>query len=400
MPPKRRAKLAVEGGSPVRDRPLFYGRQSIDRSDERALVAALRSDFLTQGPTIERFEDAVAEYLGVKYAVAFANGTAALHGAYFALGLGPGDEIVTTPLTFAATANAALYLGAKVRFADIDPATGQVDFDALAAQVTRKTKLLAPVHFAGSMAPMDLILDLARAKGLHVVEDACHAFGATGYDGHAGTLGAIGVFSFHPVKPITSAEGGMGVTDDAGYAERMRQFRTHGIVKSPALARRGGPWYNEMQFLGYNYRLSDLHAALGLSQLERYPKLLRRRRRIAAQYDEAFAGMKGIRTLTIPDRVRPAYHLYPILVEPRAFRGGRRGFFEALAAEGVVGQVHYVPVNAHPYYRELGYDPADTPNAKRFYEREISLPIYPDMRDKDVHDVIAAVDKVRAALAR
>ncbi|MCZ7585356.1 MAG: UDP-4-amino-4,6-dideoxy-N-acetyl-beta-L-altrosamine transaminase [Deltaproteobacteria bacterium] len=392
-----RAKLALDGGTPVRQRVLSYGRQTIERADEQAVIAALRSDFLTQGPRVDEFERRFAEYVGRRYAVAFANGTAALHGAYEAAGVGPGRDLVTSPLTFCATANAALFLGAGVRFADVDADSALVDPASVEKTITRKTRAICAIHYGGMLADMPALSRLAKKYGVVLIEDACHALGATGYGKQAGCFGDLGVFSFHPVKPITTAEGGMVVTNNKSFAEKMRRFRTHGIVKG---TRRSEPWFHEMRDLGFNYRLSDLHAALGLSQLARYDDFLAKRRRIATFYDKVIAKMPGITACPVPAETSSAYHLYPILVSPERFRGGRGAVFRALQAEGIGVQVHYVPANAHPYYRRLGYDPRAAPHARRFYEREISLPIFPSMTARDRRDVVDALAKVHAGLSR
>lgn len=391
-------KLAIHGGSPVRKNLLSYGHQCLDQRDEKAVLRVLRSDFLTQGPAVSNFEESFANHLGRRFGVAFTNGTAALHGAYAALGLGPGDELLTSSMTFAATANAALFLGAGVGFADVDPNTGLVDPADLTRKIRPKTKVLTVIHYAGMLCPMEEIVALAKRRGLVLIEDACHALGAEGYGKRAGTFGDMAVFSFHPVKPITSGEGGMVVTDSPRLARRLRRFRTHGIEKSASLIRRYGPWYSEMRELGYNYRLSDLHAALGASQLKKANEFLRRRRRIAREYDGFFASFDGIRIPPVPAGTRSAYHLYPILIEPRRFRGGRRGVFEALRGEGIGVQVHYIPVNAHPYYKKRGHRPSDTPGAQKFYRGVMSIPLFPGMTTRDIADLKTAIEKVHAAL--
>jgi perosamine synthetase len=393
-------KLAIDGGRPVRKTPLSYGRQDIDESDIKAVERILRSDFLTQGPVVPRFEEAFAKAVGKRYAVAFANGTAALHGAYHALGLGPGDELLTSPMTFASTANAALFLGAKVRFADVFPENGLLDPRDALKNITKRTKAVCPIHYAGMLAPMPEILEIAASRDIAVVEDACHAFGAKGYQLQGGAFGDLGVFSFHPVKAITTGEGGMVVTDDKSQYEKMAAFRTHGIVRTPGMMKSQGRWFYEMRELGFNYRLTDFQCALGLSQLKRYPKMLARRRAIARAYDAFFAEPEGISSCPVPKGTKSAYHLYPVLVDETRLKGGRKLVFEALRAEGIHAQVHYIPVNAHPYYRKLGFDPSATPNALRFYSREISLPIFPAMSDDDIASVMKAVEKVVKAYRR
>ncbi|MBZ0273971.1 UDP-4-amino-4,6-dideoxy-N-acetyl-beta-L-altrosamine transaminase [bacterium] len=397
----KRPLLAIDGGKPVRRKTLGYGRHLIDERDIAAVARVLRSDYLTQGPLVDEFEIAFAKYAGRKHAVAFANGTAALHGAYHAIGLGLGKRLLTSAMTFAATANAARFLGVDVEFADIDETSGLID----PADVERRVRAAKPdaigvVHYAGSLCDMPALRKIARRAGAVLVEDACHALGATGYGAQAGAFGKVGVFSFHPVKAITTGEGGMVVTDDARLADRMRTFRTHGIVRPPRAVKREGAWYSEMVELGFNYRLTDMQCALGLTQLARYDKRLATRRAIAKMYDRHFAGDADARPLAVPGGTASAYHLYPILIEDGAFAGGRRRVFDALRAEGIGVQVHYVPVNAHPYYRKQGHDPRDTPRAAAFARREISLPIQPGMTDRDFDDVINAFEKVRAGLKR
>ncbi len=393
-------KLALYGGKAIRKNTLSYGRQSLNRADEKAVIEVLRSDYLTQGPVVDRFEKAFAKYVGRPYAVAFANGTAALHGAYFALGLGRGDELVTTPMTFAATANAALYLEAKPVFADVHAASGLIDPRQIEKIITKKTKAVSVVHYAGAMCAMDEISAIAKKHKITLVEDACHALGAAGYGDSAGGFGQLAAFSFHPVKPITTGEGGMVVTDSGKLYERLKTFRSHGIVKTARMEKSKGPWFYEMRELGFNYRLTDMQCALGLSQLSRYDGFLKRRRAIAAEYDAFFSDFTGIRPCPVPAGVKSAYHLYPALLEPGSFNGGRKVFFQALRAEGIGVQTHYIPVNAHPYYKKLGYKGSDTPNAQEFYRREISIPIFPAMTKNDIDDVKRAFEKVAGGLRR
>jgi len=393
-------ELAVFGGKPIRSNTLSYGRQCINREDEKAVLAALRSDFLTQGPRIEEFEQAFSAYVKRRFAVAFSSGTAALHASYYALGLGNGDSLLTVPMTFAATANAALFVGASVAFADVQPETGLIDPARIDREITKKTKAICVVHYGGALCAMDEVNATAKRHGIPIVEDACHALGAEGYGASAGRFGKLAVFSFHPVKPITTGEGGMVVTDSAKLYERMKAFRSHGISKSPRLSETKGPWFYEMRELGFNYRLTDIQCALGLSQLKRYDEFLRRRRDIAADYDSFFSDFDAIRPCTIKPGVKSAYHLYPVLVDGHRYKGGRKMFFKALQAEGIGVQVHYIPVNMHPYYKSLGFKASDTPCAKSFYDREISIPIHPGMTKRDIADVKNAFLKIHNALGR
>ncbi len=366
---------------------LPYGRQMIDEDDIAAVVEILRSDFVTTGPAVRRFEQALCEYVGVRRAVAVSSGTSALHAAYFAAGLGPGDEIITSPLTFAATANAALYLGATVRFVDVEPATGNIDPTRIEDAVTDRTRLVVPVDFAGHPADYDAIGRIARGHGLTVVADAAHSLGAVSQGRRAGTLGDIAITSFHPVKAITTAEGGAVLTDVAELADRAERFRTHGIVRDPHMQEREGPWWNEMHDLGFNYRLSDVHCALGLSQMRKLDRFIARRRQIADIYTRALAGVEGLELPSVRDGVEPAWHLYVVrVVEPSL----RRPLVEALHGAGVRVQVHYIPVYYHPYYQKLGYRRDSCPIAEDFYARALSLPMFPAMTDDDVHRVVDA----------
>ena len=370
---------------------LSYGHQYIDEEDIDAVAAVLRGDWLTQGPSVEAFEKAFAEYIGVYHAVSFSNGTSALHGAYFAAGVEEGDEVITSPMTFAATGNAALYLGGKPVFADIDPDTICLDPKEAEKKITPRTKVIAPVSFAGFPADIEAFLSLARSCGALVVEDGCHALGASRDNLNVGKQADMTAFSFHPVKHITTGEGGMVTTDSPRLAERLRLFRTHGITKDPAkmTGTPDGPWSNEMQVLGYNYRLSDIHAALGLSQLSKLDNFIRRRKAIAAQYDSLFDDVPG---LTVPPQSDGhSYHLYPLQF-PAAERGE---IFARMGEEGVAGMVHYPPLHLHPYYRDrFGFKQGDFPLAEEFYSREISLPMYFGLTDEDIRRVVETIRQI------
>ncbi|HPM75515.1 MAG TPA: UDP-4-amino-4,6-dideoxy-N-acetyl-beta-L-altrosamine transaminase [bacterium] len=394
------SQLALHGGTPVRKNLLPYGHQSIDRTDIEHVTSVLTGDWLTQGPTIDEFEAAFAATIGRRYAVAFANGTAALHGACYAAGLRPGDEAIVPAMTFAATANAAAYLRAKPVFADVDPTTGLLIPATLFGLTSSRTRAILPVHYAGFPVAMTPVMEVAEKIGAVVIEDACHALIATDRGRIAGTYGHLACYSFHPVKPITTGEGGMVVTDDKTYAERLRMFRTHGIVKEPSFADDVGGWYYEMRDLGYNYRMTDIQAALGLAQLKKLKAFLTARRRLAAIYDQAFADLPGVAFIAESEGVRSAYHLYPLLFAMDELTCDKKTLFAALRAEGIGVQVHYIPVNAQPYYRAAGYDPAQTPGAQAFYAREISLPLFAAMGESDARDVVEAVHKVLAAFRR
>ncbi|EHM10241.1 UDP-4-keto-6-deoxy-N-acetylglucosamine 4-aminotransferase [Thermanaerovibrio velox DSM 12556] len=364
-----------------------YGRQFIDGADVQAVVDVLKGDWLTQGPAVEAFEKAFAAKVGVKHAVAFCNGTAALHGAYYAAGVGPGDRVVTSPLTFAATANAARYLGADVRFVDVDPTTLCLDPSKLDPLASEGLKVIAPVSYGGYPAPLDQIIPFARSLNAVVVEDACHALGAGRNGRMVGAEADMTVFSFHPVKHITTAEGGMVTTDDDEFARRLRLFRSHGIERDPSrMSRCDGPWYYEMVDLGYNYRLSDIHSALGLSQLSKLDGFVEARRRIAERYDRLLSGIHLVELP--PSHSGHSYHLYPIQVPEEL----RFSLFNLLRDSGVGVQVHYLPVHMHPYYRNLyGFDPEDFPNALDFYRRAISLPMFPSLEEEQQERVVKVI---------
>ena len=362
-----------------------YGHQWISDEEVEAVSKALRGDWLTQGPAVEAFEEAVARVAGARYGVAFSSGTAALHGAYFAAGVGPGDEVLTSPLTFMATANAALYLGGEARFADIDPATGCLDPCRAREALSPRTRVIAPVSYAGYPAPLGEFLSLAREVGALVVEDASHALGGDRQGRPVGAEADLTVFSFHPVKHVTTGEGGMVVTNREDLAARMRRFRSHGVEKDPQTLGEAweGPWYYEMRELGYNYRLTDLQCALGLGQVGRLEGFVARRRELAARYDAALASVSGVRLP--PSHPGHAYHLYPLRVEP----AWRRGLFEGLRRRDLGVQVHYLPVPLHPYYRSrYGFVGGEYPEAERFYASEISIPMYPALSDAEQDEVI------------
>ena len=379
----------------VRDRLLPYGHQQIDQEDINAVVEVLRSDWITTGPKVAEFEEAFAAYVGSKYAVSFSSGTAALHGASFAAELGPGDEAITTPMTFCATANCVLYQRATPVFADICRDTLNIEPKEIERRITNKTKALLPVDYAGHPADLEEILDLADRHGLVVIEDACHALGAEYKGKRVGRISHMTVFSFHPVKHITTGEGGMVTTDDAASAQRLRMFRNHGIDSGARERQNNGSWCYDMVSLGYNYRLTDFGCALGISQLRKLDANLARRRQIANQYTAAFQEIPGIIPLTVDQDVNPAWHLYPIKLNLANLRVGRPEIFAALRAEGLGVNVHYIPVHLHSYYRKIfGYRVGDYPVAEGVYEQLITLPMFHGMSDQDVDYVIEAVSKV------
>jgi len=396
--PTSQEVLAIDGGTPVRKTMLPYGRQSISEDDIQTVVDVLRSDWLTTGPKVAEFEEALAARVGAKYAVAYSSGTAALHGAAFAAGLKPGDEAITSPLTFAATANCVLYQGARPVFADVSPDTLNLDPDLLAERITPNTRAILPVDYAGHPADLDPILALAERHGLTVIEDACHALGADYKGRRTGSIAHMAVFSFHPVKHVATGEGGMVTTDRADLAENLRRFRNHGISSDARQRHASGQWHYEMVQLGFNYRLTDIACALGISQLKKLEANLARRREIAARYTAAFRNLRGVVAPSVRPDVNPAWHLYPIRVNPSHLKKDRAHMFRALRAENIGVNVHYIPVHLHPYYRDrFGYQGGEYPVAETAYEQLISLPMFHAMTEQDVEDVIAAVSKVSAA---
>ncbi len=366
-----------------------YGHQSIDEDDIRAVVGVLKSAYLTQGPAVETFEGALAKYCGARYAVVFSNGTAALHGAYFVAGLGRGDEFITSPLTFVATANAGLYLGARPVFADVDD-RGNLDPNAAASKINKKTKLISVVDYAGHPANLLAFKKLAKRHGLVLVEDACHSLGATLRGKRIGGIADMTVFSFHPVKSITTGEGGAVLTDNKRYADALRVFRTHGITKDAALLKRKSEdaWYYEMQQLGFNYRLTDIQSALGLSQLKKIDRFMALRRSIAARYAKELGDLRKVLQLpTEENGATSSWHLYPVRLRG-PFIKKRAEVFAQLRAAGIWCQVHYIPVYLQPYYQQLGYKKGLCPNAEAFYASEISIPIFPGLSKADQTHVI------------
>jgi perosamine synthetase len=399
-PPKLET-LAIHGGTPVREKLLPYGRQSLDDNDVQAVVEALKSDWLTTGPKVGEFEERFAAWVGAKHAVSFSSGTAALHAAAFAAGLRPGDEAITTPMTFCATANCVLYQGATPVFADVSADTLNLDPEQVASRISTHTKAILAVDYAGHPAALDELQRVARNHGLLLIEDACHALGAEHSGKRVGGIADMTVFSFHPVKHLTTGEGGMVTTHDAKVAETLRRFRNHGISSEARQRQQSGQWFYEMVLLGFNYRLTDFACALGISQLGKLEKNLGRRREIAARYTRAFREVPAVISPAVRVGVAPAWHLYPIRLKLEALSAGRGEIFRALRAENLGVSVHYIPVHKHPYYRErFGYQGGEYPVAEDAYERLISLPMFHSMTDRDVEDVITAVSKVCEAYAR
>ncbi|WP_391120379.1 UDP-4-amino-4,6-dideoxy-N-acetyl-beta-L-altrosamine transaminase [Psychrobacillus sp. L3] len=372
---------------------LPYGHQFIDDEDIQAVVSTLRSPFLTTGPTIAEFEKAVADYVGAKYGVAFSNGTAALHGACYAAGIGESDEAITTPLTFAASANCIRYMGGTAVFADIDNKTYNIDPIDIERKITTKTKAIIPVDFTGQPADMDAIMEIAKKHNLVVIEDSAHSLGADYKGKKVGTLADMTMFSFHPVKPVTTAEGGVIVTNNEEYYEKLKLFRSHGITQT-AYAEEQGAWYYEMVDLGYNYRMTDLQAALGVSQMHKLESFIERRREIAALYDELLNDVSGVGIPFQLENTKSGWHLYSIQLDSDELSKSRKEIFEEMRALNIGVHVHYIPVYWHPYYQELGYEKGICPKAEEWYEQALTLPIFPGMTDNDVADVVKALKTV------
>jgi UDP-4-amino-4,6-dideoxy-N-acetyl-beta-L-altrosamine transaminase len=388
-------KLAINGGIPVRKNYLAYGRQSIDEDDINAVINVLKGDYLTTGPSVRDFETRVAEYVGAKYAVAVSNGTAALHMACFAAGIDKGDEIITTPMTFAASANCALYCGGVPVFADINNHTYNIEPMDIEKKITERTRAIIPVDFAGQSVDMDEIKNIADKYNLIIIEDAAHALGSTYKGNKVGTEADLTEFSFHPVKPVTTGEGGVVTTNSENFYKKMLLFRTHGITRDFELLNRdGGDWYYEQHFLGYNYRVTDLQCALGISQMLKIDAFIRRRRQIVNMYNNAFKELDAVSTPFEADYSNSGWHIYVIRLNLELLNGTRRNVFDALRAENIGVNVHYIPVYFHPYYKSLGYEKGLCPNAEKLYDEIITLPLFPAMTNEDVKDVIEAVNKV------
>lgn len=368
-----------------------YGYQWIDKEDIKEVVKVLKSDWITQGPKVEKFEKAVAKYCGVKYAVAVSSGTAALHAAYSVAEIGPGDEVITTPLTFAATANAIVFCGGKPIFADIKADTLNIDPKAIEKKITKRTKAIAPVDFAGQPCDYNEIKKIAKKYKLLIIEDAAHSLGSEYMGKKVGSIADMTILSFHPVKTITTGEGGMILTGDKNFYEKLKVFRHHGIIKKPEKGR----WYYEIENPGYNFRITDIQCALGMSQLKKIKNFIKIRRKIATQYDKSFKDVKEIITPTEKKYVKAAWHIYIIQLRLDKLKAGRKKIFEELQKEGLGVQVHYIPLHLQPFYKKkFGYKIGDFPIAEKYYERAITLPLFPKMTERDVKKVVKIVKKV------
>ncbi|MCI9065582.1 MAG: UDP-4-amino-4,6-dideoxy-N-acetyl-beta-L-altrosamine transaminase [Lachnospiraceae bacterium] len=389
-------KPAIEGGTPVRETPIFYGHQYIDEADIQAVEEVMKSDYLTCGPKIGELEKKLCDVTGAKYAVVCANGTAALHIAALCAGVGEGDEVITTPITFAASANCALYCGARPVFADIDPETYNIDPAKVEAAITPRTKAVVAVDYTGQSVELGPIRESCKKHGLVLIEDGAHVIGTT-YKGRPnGSIADMTTFSFHPVKTVTGGEGGAVLTNDEILYKKLLLYRAHGITREEKLMEHepDGPWYYEQISLGYNYRITDMQAALIISQLDKLPMFSARRKEIVKRYDEAFRKMPELfvqREIPESDTTR---HLYILRIVPEKLKINRRQFFDALAAENVHCNVHYIPTYYFPYYEKLGYRRGLCPHAEKLYEEILSLPLYYAMSDEDVESVIEAVKKI------
>lgn len=389
-------KPAICGGEPVRDTKIFYGHQYLDEDDIQAVVEVLKSDFLTCGPKIAELEEKLCRLTGAKYAVACSNGTAALHMACLAAGVSCGDEVITTPITFAASANCALYCGAKPVFADINEETYNIDPKQVEALTTEKTKAVVAVDYTGQSAELDTLLAHCRKHHLVLIEDGAHVIG-TSYKGRKnGSIADMTTFSFHPVKTVTSGEGGAVLTNSEAYYQKLLLYRAHGITRNPDFMEHemDGPWYYEQIALGMNYRITDIQAALAISQLDKLPKFMERRKAIVKAYDEAFSKLLQLTVQKEIPESDTTRHLYILRIRPEKLSIGRKQFFEALEAENICCNVHYIPTYYFPYYEKLGYKRGICPKAEKLYEEILSLPLYYAMTDQDVQDVIRAVTRI------
>lgn len=389
-------ELAINGGTPVRENKIYYGCQCIEDDDVRAVSETITSPLITCGPKVTEFEQELCDFTGAKYAVAVSNGTAALHCACIAAGIGPGEEVITTPMTFAASANCALYCGASVVFADINPETYNIDPQSIREKITPKTKAVVAVDFTGQVVEVDEIRKICDEHNLIFIEDAAHSIGSR-YNGKpVGTLADMTTFSFHPVKTITGGEGGAILTNDEELYKKLVLAHTHGITHDTDLMSvdNADPWYYEQISLGYNYRMTDFQAALLISQLGKLVRFRTRRKAIVKRYNEAFSDIPEIIVQKEIPESNTCRHLYIIRLDLDKLSCTRREFFDAMAAENVVCQVHYIPVYWFPYYQNLGHKKGECPNAETVYEGIMSIPLYPKMTDEDVEDVVAAVKKV------
>ncbi len=391
-------KPAICGGTPVRETKIYYGHQYLDQADYDAVLDVLKSDYLTCGPKIGQLEAKLCEITGAKYAVACSNGTAALHMAAMAAGIGSGDELITTPITFAASANCALYCGGTPVFADINEKTYNIDPASVKEHITPATKAVVAVDYTGQAVELDELQAICKEHNLVLIEDAAHSIG-TKYNGKGvGSIADMTTFSFHPVKTVTGGEGGAVLTNSEEYYQKLLLARAHGITRESSLMEHeiDGPWYYEQVDLGYNYRMTDIQAGLIISQLDKLPMFSARRKEIVARYNEAFTNNEAIIVQEEIPQSDTTRHLYILRLNPEKLTINRREFFDALAAENVICNVHYIPVYYFPHYEKLGYKKGLCPKAEKLYDEMITLPLYYGMSDEDVEDVIKAVEKIAA----
>lgn len=389
-------KPVIAGGTPVRTTPLSYGKQYIDEADIHAVVTTLKSDYLTCGPRIPQLEEKLCQVTGAKYCVAVSNGTAALHIAAIAAGIQEGDEVITTPITFAASANCALYCKATPVFADINPDTYNIDPASIRACITEKTKAIVAVDFTGQAVELDEIRAICQEHHLILIEDAAHSIGTRYKNQPVGSIADLTTFSFHPVKTVTGGEGGAVTTNDPELYQKLLLARAHGITRdlNQMVHPTDDPWYYEQTDLGYNYRITDFQAALLMSQLDKLPLFSERRKQIVKTYDEAFSQIPELKVQKEIDESDTTRHLYILNLRTEKLRCTRREFFDALRAENIYPQVHYIPVYWHSHYESLGYPKGLCPIAEDYYSRVMSLPLHYQLSDKDVEDVIYAVRKL------
>ena len=389
-------RLAINGGKPIRDTQIHYGRQYIDNDDINAVVEVLRGPLITMGPKVEELENKLCQLTGAGYGIALANGTASLHAACYAAGIRAGDEVITTPMTFAASSNSILYVGGRPVFVDINPDTYNIDPEKVLRAVTSKTKAIIAVDYTGQSVELDRLREICSTHNLILIEDASHSIG-TKYKGRpVGSIADMTTFSFHPVKTITGGEGGAVMVNDEEFARKLSMFRVHGITRSKELFENEphGIWYYEQLDSGYNYRLTDIQAALLISQLDKLTMFSERRKEIVKSYNEAFSTIEEVKIQSSISESDTTPHLYVIQLNLEKLKTGRKEIFEALWEENICCNVHYIPVYYHPYYERLGYHKGICPLAERLYERIISIPLYYSMTDGDVEDVINAVKKV------
>lgn len=388
--------IAINGGEPTRKNYLQYGRQYIDDEDIMSVIEALKSDFLTTGPLVEEFERKFADYVGAKYAVAVSNGTAALHIACLAAGLQKGDEGITTPITFAASSNCMLYCGAKPVFCDINLDDYNIDENKIKSYINEKTKVILPVDFTGQCCNIGKIMEIAKENNLIVIQDASHSLGTKYLDKQIGSIADMTTFSLHPVKTITSGEGGVVTTNSLALYEKLKLYKTHGITKSKGnLRNKEHPeWYYEQIYLGYNYRITDLQSALGISQLNKIERFITKRKLLVNTYNELLKDIDGVILQKEEDYSDTSRHLYIIRLDLNKFKATRDDIYSALVAENIGVNIHYIPVYKHPYYKEIGYEDIICENAETFYNSSITLPLHVNMNESDINDVVNALKDV------